>query len=127
MKRGTILLLTLYILLIITFFIPLITIDSTDYEGDIKIMMGYDNLYFYVNLMVVVLLNIFFFLKKSPRIFNLSIIVLAIILFLDFTAIVIHPFSFGTYSIHMGFYLHYLSVATILYLIKRSVLIESNS
>ena len=126
MKRSTILLLSFYTMLIVSFFIPLITIDLTDYEGEIKIMMGYDNFYFYVNALVVVLFNIFFYFKKSTRIFNLTITVLGIILFLDFTAIVLHPFTFGSYSIHIGFYLHYLSIATIVYLIKRSITIESN-
>ena len=126
MKRSTILLLSFYTMLIVSFFIPLITIDLTDYEGEVKIMMGYDNFYFYVNALVVVLFNIFFYFKKSTRIFNLTITVLGILLFLDFTAIVLHPFTFGTYSIHIGFYLHYLSIATIVYLIKRSLIIESN-
>ncbi len=114
-------------MLIVSFFIPLITIDLTDYEGEVKIMKGYDNFYFYTNALVVVLFNIFFYFKKSTRVFNLTIIVLGIILFLDFTAIVLHPFAFGTYSIHIGFYLHYLSIATIIYLLKRSVKIESNT
>jgi hypothetical protein len=127
MKRSTILLLPFYTMLIVSFFIPLVTIDLTDYEGEVKIMMGYDNFYFYVNALVVVLFNIFFYFKKSTRIFNLTITVLGIILFLDFTAIVLHPFTFGSYSIHIGFYLHYLSIATIAYLIKRLVVIESNS
>lgn len=127
MKRSTILLLPFYTILIVSFFIPLVTIDLTDYEGEVKIMMGYDNFYFYVNALVVVLFNIFFYFKKSTRIFNLTITVLGIILFLDFTAIVLHPFTFGSYSIHIGFYLHYLSIATIAYLIKRLVVIESNS
>ena len=126
MKRSTILLLPFYTVLIVSFFIPLVTIDLTDYEGEVKIMMGYDNFYFYVNALVVVLFNIFFYFKKSTRIFNLTITVLGIILFLDFIAIVLHPFTFGTYSIHIGFYLHYLSIATIVFLIKRLVVIESN-
>lgn len=113
-------------MLIVSFFIPLLSIDLTDYEGEVKIMMGYDNFYFYVNALVVVLFNTFYYFKKSTIIFNLTITVLGVILFLNFTAIVLHPFTFGTNSIQIGFYLHYLSIAMIVYLIKRSLIIENN-
>lgn len=113
-------------MLIVSFFIPLLSIDLTDYEGEVKIMMGYDNFYFYVNALVVVLFNTFYYFKKSTIIFNLTITVLGVILFLNFTAIVLHPFTFGTNSIKIGFYLHYLSIAMIVYLIKRSLIIENN-
>lgn len=115
MKTHTILLILFYTLITVSFFIPFITIDLTDYEGGIKVLQGYDNFYFYINLIIVVWFNIFFVKKKSTRTFNLTIIYLCVILALDIIPIV--TFSFGTYSFQAGFYLHYFSISMIVYLI----------
>ncbi|MBU3661320.1 MAG: hypothetical protein FGM14_15735 [Flavobacteriales bacterium] len=124
-KKNLLLFILFYTLTVVSFFIPFIKIDLTDYEGSIKVMMGYDNLYFYINLIIVICFNVILKKKKSFRTFTLTIVCLFIILALDIIPIVIHPFTFGKYSFQVGFHLHYFSISMIVYLIYKSVLVPT--
>lgn len=123
MMKNSLLFILFYTLIVVSFFIPFIKVDLTDYEGCIKVIMGYDNFFFYINLFIVLLMNIILIKKKSTTIFNLVLIFLFIIFALHIIRFVLHPFTIGTYSFHIGFYLHYFSILMIVYLIYKTVLL----
>lgn len=123
MKIHKQMLILFYSLTVISFFIPFLKIDLTDYEGDIIVLIGYDNLYFYINLIILIFFN--FILKKSVLSFTISIVGLSIVLALEIMSTVFHPFTFGTHSYQFGFYLHYFSISIIMYINNKSIDMQS--
>lgn len=120
MKKIAFLFTIFYSLIITSFFIPFLQIDLTDYEGNITLVMGYDNLYFFLNTAILFLVNLILIKIKSRMIFSLAIVFLSIIFLLDIIPLVTHPFTFGEYTLLVGFYLHYFANTVITYLIYRS-------
>ncbi len=117
MRIKPIIFLLAYTILVVSFFLRFLKIDQTDYEGTIKIIMGYDNLYFYLNLFIVTVYGAIYLKTKSLRFFKLVLILLSIIFALNVFPVLLHPFTFGTNSLQIAFYLHYFAISSIVLLI----------
>lgn len=119
MKKNIILQVFGFVVLICTFFMPCIELHHYEDES-VRTIYGYENLYYYLSFSLLLILTILrtFSNKGKSTLFKLINFLLISILLIEFVSIFLNPFLNSSSTFCLGYFIHVISILSILIIIK---------
>ena len=119
MKKNKFLQVLGFVVLISTFFMPCIELHHYEDES-VRTIFGYENLYYYLSFSLLLILTILrtFSSKGKSRLFKLINFLLITILLIEFVSIFLNPFLNSSSKFCLGYFVHVISILSILIIIK---------
>jgi hypothetical protein len=119
MKKNIFLQVLGFVVLISIFFMPCIELHHYEDES-VRTIYGYENLYYYLSFSLLLILTILraFWDKGKSTLFKLINFLLISILLIEFASIFLNPFQNSSSTFCLGYFVHVISILSILIIIK---------
>lgn len=127
MKKNIFLQVLGFVILISTFFMPCIELHHNEDES-VRTIFGYENFYYYLSFSLLLILSILraFWNKGKSTLFKLINFLLISILLIEFISIFLNPFLNSSSIFCLGYFVHLISILSILIIIKPKSDLQSN-